>query len=233
MPREESPETKYERLQKRLQEEILSNYPNPERKGCPAKSALEVLASLPFERPIEGDPNWEHVTHCSECYREFLELRSTLGRRNRNRQRAFKWGLAGVAAAVVVALLLFARSWSQGESKRPQNAELAAYRPVTINTDSMTRSATGGGEKKPFFLDRDREQLKIQLPVGSKAGNYEFRLRDQTGQMVLTRTAMAAIEEGVTAFVVRVDLSELKPGRYEMDVRQVGWDWTYFPVVLR
>jgi hypothetical protein len=32
---------------------------------------------------------------------------------------------------------------------------------------------------------------------------------------------------------VRVDLSELKPGRYEMDVRQVGWDWTYFPVVLR
>ena len=39
MPPEESPEDKYERLQRRLQEEILSKYPNPERKGCPGKIA--------------------------------------------------------------------------------------------------------------------------------------------------------------------------------------------------
>ena len=48
------------------------------------------------------------------------------------------------------------------------------YSPRTINIESMTRSATGGGEKKPFFLDRDREALTIQLPVGSKAGTTSF-----------------------------------------------------------
>jgi hypothetical protein len=233
MPQEELPETKYERLQKRLQEEILNNYPNPERKGCPGKTVLEALAGLPFETPIEGDPNWKHVTHCSECYREFLALRGTADRRNSVRDGALKWGMAGMAVVLVLVMFFFGRNWIEGKSKRPQNAELAAYRPVIIDIDSMTRSATGGGEKKPFFLDREREDLKVRLPVGSKPGNYELRLRNKTGQTVLTRVEAAAINQGVTSFAVRADLSSLTPGQYEMDVRQVGWDWNYFPVVVR
>jgi hypothetical protein len=233
MPQEESPETKYERLQQRLQEEILKNYPNPEREGCPGSSALEALASLPFEQPVEADPHWKHVTHCSECYREFLALRANADNRKSIRDRAFKLGLVGIATVLVLVVVFFGRGWVHDESMRPQNAELAGYRPVIINIDSMTRSATGGGEKKPFFLDREREDLRVQLPVGSKAGNYEFRLRNQTDQTVLTQVAAATIERGVTAFAVRVDLSGLKPGQYKMDVRQVGWDWNYFPVTVR
>lgn len=232
MPAEESPKIKYERLQRRLQEEILSKYPNPERKGCPGDAVLKALASRPFDESMEGDPNWEHVTHCSECYREFLGFRSAITQRDRTRREAFRWGFAGVAVLVALAIFLFMRASFENGSKRPQNAELA-YIPRTINIESMTRSATGGGEKKPFFLGRDPEALTIQLPVGSKAGTYEFQLRDQADRVIVTKSATAAINDGVTAFLIRVDLSGLQPGQYKMEVRQVPWDWDYYPVVVR
>jgi hypothetical protein len=233
MPQDESPEKKYEHLQKRLQEEILKNYPNPERKGCPPKSVLEELAARPFDRPIEEDANWEHATHCSECYREFLGIQAASRQSKKIRQESFRWVLAGVAAIFVLAILFFGRGWMRNASKRPQNAELAAYRPITIDIDSITRSANGSGERKPIYLYREREELRIQLPVGSKAGAYEFRLRDQANQTVVTQSAAATISAGVTAFVVRVDLSRLAVGQYRMEVRQIGWDWDYVPVVVR
>jgi hypothetical protein len=232
MSSEESPKIKYERLQRRLQEEILSKYPNPERKGCPGEAVLKALAARPFDESIETDPNWQHVTHCSECYREYLGFRSAITQRNKVRKEALRWAFAGAVVLLALAIFLFVRGAGQNGSKRPQNAELA-YIPRTINIESMTRSATGGGEKKPFFLGRDREALTIQLAVGSKAGAYEFQLRDQTDRVILTKSATAAINEGVTAFFIRVDLSGFQPGQYKMEVRQVPWDWDYYPVVLR
>ena len=232
MPSEESPKIKYERLQRRLQEEILSKYPNPERKGCPGDAVLKALASRPFDEPMEGDPNWAHVTHCSECYREFLGFRSAITQGNKARKEVFRWGFAGAVVLLALVIFLFVRGAGQNESKRPQNAELA-YVPRTINIESMTRSATGGGEKKPFFLGRDREALTIQLPVGSRAGQYEFQLRNGADQAILTKSATANIEHGVTAFQVNADLTGFQPGQYKMEVRQVPYDWEYYPVVIR
>ena len=73
---DESPRKRFERLQKQLQDSILRNFPNPERLGCPGRSSLQELARRPMDEDIEGDRNWQHVTHCSECYREFLDVRN-------------------------------------------------------------------------------------------------------------------------------------------------------------
>jgi uncharacterized membrane protein len=97
----------------------------------------------------------------------------------------------------------------------------------------MTRSLSGGGEKKPFHLNRDREALTIQLPVGSRAGQYEFQLRNGADQAILTKSATAKIDHGVTAFQVNADLTGFQPGQYKMEVRQVPYDWEYYPVVIR
>ena len=42
--------------------------PNPRRIGCLSREALEALASR--KTPL-GDPAYEHLLQCSECYREF------------------------------------------------------------------------------------------------------------------------------------------------------------------
>lgn len=232
MPPEESPQFKYERLQRRLQEEILNKYPNPERKGCPGQTVLKSLAARPLDEPIEIDPNWQHVTHCSECYREFLHFQTVKARQKKVRNEALRWSVAGTIILIALAMYLFTTNSVVPRTKRPQNAELP-YNPRIINIASMQRSAVKDEEKKPFFLDRDREALTIQLPVGSRAGTYEFQLRDKNDYAIINKSASATINQGVTAFLVKVDLSGLQPGEYRMEVRQVPWDWNYFPVVLR
>jgi hypothetical protein len=72
----ESPEQKWDRIQKKIQQAILTAYPNPNREGCPGSAGLMDLARRAAAlATLEGDPGWEHVTHCSPCYKEFLEAR--------------------------------------------------------------------------------------------------------------------------------------------------------------
>ncbi|MBV9266794.1 MAG: hypothetical protein JO061_11555 [Acidobacteriaceae bacterium] len=94
MSPDESSKAKYERLQQRFQQEILTKYPNPERRGCPGGSALRTLAAKPLTESVEHDRIWEHVTHCSECYREFLEFQSATCRQRRTRRETVRWGIA-------------------------------------------------------------------------------------------------------------------------------------------
>ena len=71
----ETPDEKWNRLQSRVQGGIAKAYPNPERKGCPNQVAIIDLArrSAAFDDSIEEDPGWQHVTHCSPCYCQYLE----------------------------------------------------------------------------------------------------------------------------------------------------------------
>jgi hypothetical protein len=229
MPPEESPEARFDRLKKQLQDAILRDYPNPERKGCPGDAALRELAARPLDRPVEDDPDWQHITHCSECYREFLAFNNEVRQRAKARKVRLGWALAGASAALIIAVLI--GSYQGGVfPKRPQNAELAYVRK-TVDIPSMTRSGDGS-EPKPIMLEREPEELTIQLPTGSKAGRYEVQLtkKDQT---VVSAAANAEIQDGTTAFTVKLNLSELQPGNYSIVVRQVPFDWNYYPVVIR
>jgi hypothetical protein len=229
MSPDESPKIRYEELQRQFQEEILTKYPNPERKGCPGDAALRSLAERPLAEPLENDRVWPHVTHCSECYREFLSFQLAASRRKRIQREAMRWGIAAVAL-VIGFILIYLRV--EFISKGPQNAEIA-YKPRTVNIESMTRSAAGVGERKPYYLDRDHEALTVQLPIGSRAGEYEFQLRTPSDQVILTRSATATIQQGVTSFQLKIDLRSLQPGQYKMQVRQVPFEWQYYPVVLQ
>lgn len=224
----ESPESQYDRLRKRLQDSILREYPNPERKGCPGETVLKRLATRPLNEDIEADASWHHVTHCSECYREFLGLRAQAMHQARSRRLFLTWGIAAAIAAIAVGLFFVRR---QANLNRPQNAELA-YVKKTVDIESMPRSGEPAQAEQPIYLDRKPLELTVQLPVGSKAGTYEFQLQ-KTHQPVISTKAEASIRDGTTAFSVKIDLTRLKTGQYSMSVRRVPWDWNYYPVVVR
>lgn len=78
---EETPEQRWNRIQKKIQNDILTEYPNPDRCGCPSGDVILDLAqrAAAVER-LENDGAWAHVTHCSPCYREFLDARERLRR---------------------------------------------------------------------------------------------------------------------------------------------------------
>ena len=63
---------KYERLRQTVQDAILNDYPNPNRVGCPESAIIREVAS---REELTKDEAWEHITHCSPCYAEFLRFK--------------------------------------------------------------------------------------------------------------------------------------------------------------
>jgi hypothetical protein len=96
----------FEELQDIVQQAILREFPNPERQDCPGSEVLRELANRP--RPTR-DAAWEHVTHCSPCYREFLDLRARVKQqRELQRRRALQRRAVVSAVAILVAGALIA-----------------------------------------------------------------------------------------------------------------------------
>ena len=95
----------------------------------------------------------------------------------------------------------------------------------------MARSDDARGSS-PILFGREPEELTVNLPVGSKAGTYEFGLL-KGDKAIISAHADAEIHNGTTAFIVRIDLSKVASGEYSMNVRRVPWDWSHFPVVVR
>jgi hypothetical protein len=231
MSPEESPASKYDRLKRQLQETILTQYPNPERKGCPGQSALSRLAAVPLEESTESDPAWQHATHCSECYGEYLKFRRDAKARAKARTNWMR--LAGLAAFLLIAVGLYFASRRRNIVKPappPAIAEVA-YSKMTIDIPSMTRSEDARASS-PIAFDRKPLELTVNLPVGSKAGEYEFRFL-KVDQAVAAAHAEAQIRRGVTAFTVKIDLSKVSAGSYAISVRNPPWDWNYFPAIVR
>jgi hypothetical protein len=228
MQPEESPEIKFDRLKKQIQAAILRDYPNPERKGCPGGAFLRELGERPSELAVEDDPQWHHVTHCSECYREFIDFNHSFRNRARVRRVQVRWGLAFAAAMIMVAAIVGLKG--SLFAVRPQNAE-PAYVATTVVIPSMNRSADGE-EPKPIVLERKPLKLTVELPIGSKAGVYELQLRGND-RPVLSTGGNAEIHNGTTAFTVRTNLSGFEPGSYSMAVRKVPLDWNRYPVVIQ
>jgi hypothetical protein len=221
MPREESRKAR-ERIKKQLQDSILNEYPNPERRGCPGDSVLKRLAAHPVEEAIEGDLNWHHVTHCSECYREFLGFRGEVKRGIKERRRKAAWVLVAAAVILIVIIVFFS---SRVKSPKPQIIDLQGR--------SMPRSEEGQQETKPIVLEREPEELTIKLPFGSVAGPYEIQLLKTADHPLLSARGEATVRNGTTTLTTKADLSKLTPGNYFIGIRRVPWDWTYYRVLIR
>ena len=232
MARHESPDSQFDRIKRQLQDTILKDYPNPERKGCPGGLVLRELAARPLDDSLEQDPRWRHITHCSECYREFLGFRAEL--KQRAKARGAKIGMAAAVGAVLIAAGTFVAIQESTRLNRPQNAELVfRQRLVDLQGRAVTRSEEGKEETKPIVLRREPEALTIRLPFGSREGAYEVQIAKSADQPLLSAGGEAKVENGTTALTAKMDLSKFEPGNYFICVRRLPWDWTCYPVVIR
>ena len=66
---------KYNRIAYAIQQAILNEFPNPERCHCPGTQKLTELAARAI---VVEDDVWVHITHCSHCYREFLDRKNDI-----------------------------------------------------------------------------------------------------------------------------------------------------------
>jgi len=226
----ESPERRIDRLQKVLQQAILRDYPNPERKECPGEDTLRKLATRQYG---DDHPAWDHVTHCSPCYQEFLTFVEDVRREERIRGCARRRNVLVAAVAVGILTATAVVTWRiYSPNGAPQSA-LAQYEPATL--DLKSESIRRGDQQKPRqaqprILQRKRLDLSIYLPVGSERGQYQIQVVQKAGEPIIETEGTASIENGTTILRTKLDLHDRAAGEYFLGIRQPPWEWTYVPV---
>lgn len=224
----ETPEQKYNRIAAAVQQTILTNFPNPNRVGCPGDARVREVAA---RTAIVEDDDWQHITHCSECYREFLAAKEELRRTSR---RARTFGLIGGTALLII-VATFAGYRYIGDTGRGHENVAATYIPATLNLHDVSevRGSDKPVQRQTPTLPRRALDLTVTLPFASEAGAYQFELTDDAGHAIRRGAARAAIRSGDTVFTTRLDLSGLATGEYRFGWRREPFDWVSTAVIVR
>jgi hypothetical protein len=221
----DTPEEKFEQISRAVQESILKNYPNPERRGCPGDEAVRSVAA---RTQLTADETWEHITHCSPCYAEFLaykeQFRNVRRREVRLRRRTFI-GIAA-AAAVVGPVLWVSRHNEPSGDVIMAEWDLERYAP--------SRGLDDDPDRPPFRAPLKRGRVRARLPRGTDEGTYEIEIRrTEEGSALKRATGMARIVDGHTLLPFEIDLSDLPSGSYFAAIGGRGKSWRVQPLLLQ
>jgi hypothetical protein len=240
----ETPEQKYERISKAVQESILRNYPNPERHGCPGDAVVRTVAA---RSELNPDALWEHITHCSPCYAVFLRFKQEFRKR-----ATYKRVLLTIAACVVIGIGSWIALHAARQHKTVDDAvkarnsrfppgepqELARTRqPLTISVDLRSQAALRGSYGKvpqaPVHVPRRLVEFKLLLPFASDDGSYPVEILDAQKRLIMRTTGTAVLVTDATALNVRpLDFSEVSAGEYQLRFRHGDSTWHFVPVTL-
>jgi hypothetical protein len=225
---EDAPEVRYERLKNAIQDAILRSFPNPERKGCPGAAVVREVAAR--REPVEDDA-FQHITHCSPCYKEFLLYKDEFRALRRAR------GLKILVGAITLLIVCGAGAIYEIRYRREIAgvSGQAIFEAATIdlrNMSSVRGTERSASQSTAVSLPRKRLNLTIHLPFGNEPGNYEIRLL-RSGETLITARAVAQLKEGIAVVDVKFDVSVYAPGEYSIGIRQMGRNWNDYPVTLR
>jgi hypothetical protein len=100
--------------------------------------------------------------------------------------------------------------------------------------DLRERSVARGensAETKHLALEipRTAEHLVIDLPIGSKEGNYDLALLNEAGNELSRATGTATLEDHIVILRADIDIRNLSPGLYFLGLRQPGPEWSRYP----
>jgi hypothetical protein len=234
---------------------LSSEYPNPNRIGCPDR---KIIRDLAFHKKVVDPETFGQISHhmfkCSECYRETLGFVEEY--KKERKQRRTRMAFA-IAASILIAVGLW--SFWQFRPKQeiaekpvvsPQPApvvplvaensiqkakppQIAQYEPALIEMPVKYRGAASSVEQ-PLIIKRGHLQLEIRLPLGSPEGRYKIRILDKSEQVRNTAEGIARFVNGTTSFKVNVDNSSLSPGNYKLSLLEPDLDeWADYCILLK
>jgi len=230
-------------MREKLRDIFATEFPNPERRGCP-ENARAKLKALAWRRKFpEAQELISHLGSCSPCYREHGEYL----RQRRSRQRLYE--LAAVAVLTVGVTLWISWRLLIGPGSTPPDPPAIVrippaepvFRTQTLDPqirkeklsevqlavlDLRKRGITRGSSNNSrghLTLPRGRLKLSIYLPIGSEEGAYEVRISGR-GQSQRA-TGHASFKNYVTVLTIGVDTTTFETGRYVLAIRQAGWGW--------
>ena len=205
----------------------------PERTGCPDSKTLGRLARR--HSSTEPSPNLiDHIATCSPCFVEYSHYRAAHKLRVR-----VSYALASVVA--IVFLLVIGRSlyMPHGQPAISQEEIARSPEPFTELVVDLRRWSVFRGDvperqrnRAPLHFPRRRLSLSIYLPVGSEEGAYEVALVGPSEQQLRTATGEATLQKFVQVLRVKLNLTDVARGLYELRIRREQTPWNTYPVLL-
>jgi len=202
-----------------LRQGLATEFPNPERIGCPGSSLLKGIAQGRVSL-TEAEPWLDHLGSCSPCFREFKEFRtqSTMQRRR---------VLTLVATAAV--LLFAVGGWLWVRARHPVQTTETAVLDLRERSVARGQNPSDTGQA-PLEIPRTAKHLVLELPIGSKEGPYDVGLITATGDELLRATGTAELRDHVNRLLVDVDLSGIRSGNYSLGIRESNLEWARYPI---
>ena len=212
-------------------EAIKTDFPNPERLGCPESTALGAIARRHLTGPDIEDAI-DHIATCAPCFDEY--------NRHRRRHLSLRRGrIALICAAGVVAI---GTAWYLGQMNRVPEKQPVAQQALdpeltaTLDFSNRTVERSGDVQRKPEpktpHLRRALLKLTINLPIGTEEGAYTVQLWTRNDQLVANEIGTAAWDGSAERLITRIDLRKLDPGRYTLAIRTSNASWHKYPVFL-
>jgi len=218
------------RLIQRAADAVMSDFPNPERLGCPESTALIAIAQGRLSSP-ESEDIIDHIATCSPCFLEYRQHR----RRHRMRVIA-KMALASAAGLILIAVL-----WRFGPAyvghRQPPMAKEMVITPLSATLDFRNRTVARSESAEPYnqdvpHLTRVLVNLAIKLPVGVEDGLYQVELRTRSNKTVLSSAGTASWHEGAETLTTTLDCRRVTPGEYTFAIRKGTSAWRLYPVIF-
>ena len=234
----------FEEIVATARQAFLSDNPNPERKGCPEPKLLMDLAWRKADKDTALRVTL-HLRHCSNCFRDASEY---LQRYNTRRALRLKIGAAVAVIVLVVAAFLLLKSQFQKVSSVSQTAtggSLEPAKPLTNDAPSVgtqiakvevplpvvdytvaspTRSPKASETGSEILVLRgERLRLRIHLPLGSVAGDYEVRLHRKADKKEVLRAYRSAAKDNEFILAIEEDFAKFPPGSYLLAIFPPGW----------
>jgi len=201
-----------------LRQGLATEFPNPERIGCPGSSLLKGIAQGKVSL-TEVEPWLDHLGSCSPCFREFKELR---------RQLAMQRRRAMTLVATAAVLLFAVGGWLWVRAQHSVQTTETAILDLRERSVSRGQNPPDAGQA-PLEIHRTAKHLILDLPIGSKEGPYDVGLLTDTGDELLRATGTAELRDHINRLRVDVDLSSIRPGTYSLGVREPSLEWTRYP----
>lgn len=215
-----------------------TDFPNPNREGCPSRSTLSAMADRNRDLKLENIPA-SHIVTCSPCFQEYMYLR--------HRVRLFR-GARITAAALVAAAAMFIAArlfWNhehefepnppekQMAGRRNRDRQRSSAEPVPLSVDLASYSPTRGDanldSQKKVRLPKQVLRLNFVLPLGMEPGVYEVLFEDASGRPFFDKRALGTLNGGTTIVQVDIDLTAIARGSFTLMIRPPGLDWRRFP----
>src|SRR5580704_13755578 len=148
-----------------LRQGLATEFPNPERIGCPGNALLKGIAQGKVSL-TEAEPWLDHLGSCSPCFQEFKEFR---------RQSAIQRRRVLMLVATAAVLLFAVGGWLWVRARHSVERTDTAVLDLRERSVARGQSQSKTGQAR-LEISRKIRHLVLDLPIGSKEGPYEVEL---------------------------------------------------------